>query len=252
MADPRVSANIGVGQLVLIAERKNQKDGSYIEGKVIEIIDDQSFNEEGIEVRLDNGHAGWIKAFPNEDDWPPSESLLHEKIRMDETPNFELKASFNYIYQKIDEGKEKPNLPLELAREIAAFFNSVKGGMLCIGVHAKTKEILGLENDYKLLSGGNHEPRDELEIQIRDSLRKYLNRNDVPVKIDIKFYELDGKDVCLLHVKPFTMPVFVRPSKNQRLDLEFRVLEGTSKKLITNIEDVLTYWIAYKQKPSTK
>ena len=79
--------------------------------------------------------------------------------------------------------------------------------MLCIGVHAKTKEILGLEKDYELLRGGNHEPRDELEIKIRDSLRKYLNKNDIPVKIDVKFYELDGKDVCLLHVKPSSLPV---------------------------------------------
>lgn len=128
-------------------------------------------------------------------------SLL-EQISEGESDELEFKSSLRW-----DVRAAVVNADLEqmVVKTVAAFANS-QGGTLLIGVQ-DDGTIVGLEHDYSSLRGGN---RDKYELHLRQLLNEYLGRALVAAKVQIRFHELYGKDLCQVDVLPATEPVIVQ------------------------------------------
>ena len=212
--------NISVGLQVMI-ERK--RTGKILEGVIIEILDDGSYNEVGIEVKIDGNYLGNVKKILSNDNCI-SVQELREKIQNHEMKDFEMKSSFKYDvnisnHTKIPTANE--SLKRKIVEEVASFMNT-NGGILCIGVDNE-KNILGLENDYKLQSGYTPEKdksllQDQLRLEIKQGLKDYLDDEIIFGLYDIEIIAIDGKDVCCIILKKSPDPIFVKMKINTRID----------------------------------
>ena len=160
---------------VRVARRAGTK-----EGIVTGIIDENFANEKGIEVEIDHyctGNAIEDLSSPEE----MSVSEIRDLIEKHETTTFELKASFKYdleLSQRLKKPVESPELKRKIVEEAVSFMNC-DGGIVCIGVD-NHKNIVGLENDYKLLSSYEKGERDKelladkLGGEIQQEIMKYV------------------------------------------------------------------------------
>lgn len=57
--------NIQIGSTVLVAEKKNYRNGKLTEGKVAKILTNKSRHPRGVKVRLENGIVGRVQKIIN-------------------------------------------------------------------------------------------------------------------------------------------------------------------------------------------
>jgi len=222
-AEPTVKIleNISEGLKVII-ERK--RTGKIREGNIVEIIDEtKKFNEIGIEVKITGNYYGNVKKIIQNKNTLSAQELI-QKIQNHEQKDFELKSSFKYdVVISNHTGLPTKNniLRKKVVEEVAAFMNT-NGGTICLGVDDK-KNILGLENDYKLQS--QYDPkidlsllRDNLLQEITQIIKNYLDDDIVLGLIDISIISIDGKDVCCIKVKKSPEPIFVKTKINYNVD----------------------------------
>ena len=117
-----------------------------------------------------------------------------------ENDNVEFKSSFRWDYKQ---GIINKSLEYVIAKTVSAFMNS-EGGKLLIGV-SDDGSILGLENDYKTVKGGN---RDGFLLQLTQVINNYLGK-EFNHYIDIKIIDMDGCDVCIVNVDRSKIPVYL-------------------------------------------
>ena len=97
------------------------------------------------------------------------------------------------------------------------------GGTLCIGVD-NNKNIVGLENDYKLLSVYEEGERDEelladkLTLEIKEEISKYIDDDLVFTLFNTEIVPIDGKSILLIKTKKSSKPMFVKMATNCRID----------------------------------
>ncbi len=91
-----------------------------------------------------------------------------------------------------------------VAKGISAFMNS-KGGTLLIGVD-DDGQILGIENDYKIVKNNN---RDGMRLQLTQVINQYLGKQ-FNQYTNIEIFKLADKDVCAVDVQSSDMPVFLK------------------------------------------
>ena len=212
--------NIAVGLEVLI-ERK--RTGKILEGKIIEILDEDAYNENGMEVKIEGNYSGNVKKFLGSSN-VISPQELHQKIQKHELKDFEMKSSFKYDVN-ISEHTGTPTSNDALKRKIveeAASFMNTSGGILCIGVDNE-KNVLGLENDYLLQSDYylGKDPsllQDQLRLEIKQALKDYLDDEIIFGLYEIEIISIDGKDVCCIILKKSSEPIFVKMHVNVRID----------------------------------
>ena len=212
--------NISKGIEVKI-ERK--RTGKIFEGKIIEILDDEPFNEEGIAVKIEGNFSGNVKEILKNDEII-SVQELRQKIENHEAKDFEMKSSFKYDVN-ISNHTGTPTANEVLKRKIveeAASFMNTDGGIICIGVDNE-KNILGLENDYKLQSDYSPERdnsllQDKLRLEIQQALKDYLDNEIIFTLFEIEIISIDEKDVCCIKIKKSSEPIFVKMKINFRLD----------------------------------
>ena len=212
--------NISKGIEVKI-ERK--RTGKIFEGKIIEILDDEPFNEEGIAVKIEGNFSGNVKEILKNDEII-SVQELRQKIENHEAKDFEMKSSFKYdVNISNHTGTPTPNevLKRKIVEEAASFMNT-DGGIICIGVDNE-KNILGLENDYKLQSDYSPERdnsllQDKLRLEIQQALKDYLDNEIIFTLFEIEIISIDEKDVCCIKIKKSSEPIFVKMKINFRLD----------------------------------
>ncbi len=203
--------NIGVGLRVKIERKRIRK---IMEGHIIEILDDGPFNENGIEVKITGNYSGNVKQIIKEGELISVSEIL-EKIQKHESKHFELKSSFKYdinISKHTGTPTSNESLRRKIAEETASFMNS-DGGIICIGVDNE-KNILGLENDYKLQSSYrlDKDPsllQDQLRLEITQTLKDYLG-NEILSLYEIEFVSINGTSVCCIMIKKSPEPVFVK------------------------------------------
>ncbi len=232
--DHRLREHIKAGQEVFII-RFFGSDQWF--GKVLEIIDDDEYNKEGIEVRLEDGFTGNIVRF--HETWPTDDELK-EMIQKHENEHVEFKSTYKIDFKN---GSYNSKLPLNLVKEIVAFLNSdISVGYLCLGIDDQPT-ILGLDKDYNEIRPKiakdkkipeqkvtNSMLQDKLELEIRSQVTKYMYDKPEKLPLKFKFYDLDGKDICLIKTKnSYNIPYYVKPDSNLWNE-EFRVRDGTSKK----------------------
>lgn len=216
----KLSENIHIGMKVKIQRKRTKK---ILEGIITEILDDNQYNLNGLEVEIDDCFEGNVKNIM-EDKPIISSSELCKKIDKHESKFFEIKSSFKYdvnISNHIGVPTANEALRRKIVEEVASFMNTC-GGIVCIGVD-DDKNILGLENDYKLQSGYTPDKdksllQGNLKLEIIQALIDYLDTEMIFTLYDVEIITIDGKDVCCIIVKKSNDPIFVKMKISAKID----------------------------------
>jgi predicted HTH transcriptional regulator len=95
-------------------------------------------------------------------------------------------------------------------KTITGFLNT-DGGILLIGV-ADSKQILGIEDDYKTFHKAD---RDGYELHLNQLISNYIGKERC-LNISISFHEIDGRDVCMVQVEPSPKPAYLEEGQESR------------------------------------
>ena len=206
---------IQIGMKVLIQKKRLE---TTREGIVTWINDTEQFNENGIEVDIDDYFPGNVKKIIKSDEEIISKEELIEKIQKHENSTFEMKAGFKYDLD-VSERLGKPTASEKIKRKIieeAAGFLNTDGGMLCLGVDNE-KNIIGLEHEFKLQSDYSPEKDrslciDKLRGEIVQAFKDYFDDNVIldPSICRIVFVDFEEKVVCCIKLEKAPHPVFVK------------------------------------------
>ena len=130
----------------------------------------------------------------------------------DENQNIEYKTSIVFT------PKHEANIDVQMfniVRELAAFMNA-DGGTLYIGIHDKTRQIIGIENDLPHLCEGESPyaasysaDYDHYQLKIRDTLVSFCSTIAGSL-IKISFPEQGGKAYCKIDVTPAKRPIWTK------------------------------------------
>jgi len=131
----------------------------------------------------------------------------------DEGQTLELKTSIAF-----PPGEGKANIGKQLytiLKELTAFMNT-DGGTLYIGIHDKTKKVIGIEADYQFLNddeeddynGSYKQDNDGYELKIRNTIDRLCPSLANSLTI-ISFESLEGHVYCKIEVKPARRPIFL-------------------------------------------
>lgn len=150
---------------------------------------------------------------------------LEGMISEGESDELEFKSTLRW---DLKEGAVNKKLEEVILKTVSAFANS-QGGVLLIGVD-DDGSILGLEQDYLSLGGVD---RDKFELHLRNLLNQQFGAGFVTGKVQIKFAEVEGKDVCQVTISPANEPVVLAlKDKNGQSIEKFFVRSGNSSQEI--------------------
>jgi hypothetical protein len=161
---------------------------------------------------------------------------LEEALNREESDTLEFKSSVRWDYNL-----RRVNRDLEevIVKTTVAFLNT-SGGVLVIGVD-DDKSIRGLQPDYDSLSKKN---RDGLRLHLQQILSQRIGVDRCQSNTSVEFHELQGKDLCVLRVKPATKPVVI---KEQNVPILY-VRAGNATRTL-NVEEAIRYvqehWAGY-------
>ena len=161
----------------------------------------------------------------------------------DEGQTLELKTSIVF-----PPGESTPNIGKQLyniLKELTAFMNT-DGGTLYIGVHDRTKKVIGIEGDFSHLnddekdkySGTYQENKDGYELKIRNAMDE-LCPSLAGSLITINFEKLDSIIYCKIDVKPAPRPIFLSGT-------QLYVRQGNRVKLLRS--DEITFFVTERVK----
>lgn len=165
----------------------------------------------------------------------------------DENQTMELKTSIVF-----PPGEGEANIGKQLytiLKELTAFMNT-DGGTLYIGIHDKTKKVIGIEGDYKYLNddekdeynGSYKEDKDGYELKIRNTMDR-LCPSLANSLTTISFESLEGNDYCVIDVKPARRPIFLSGT-------QLYVRQGNRLKLLKG--DEITFFVTERMTISIK
>ena len=131
----------------------------------------------------------------------------------DEGQTLELKTSIAF-----PPGEGKANIGKQLytiLKELTAFMNT-EGGTLYIGIHDKTKKVIGIEGDFQFLNsdeedeynGSYKEDKDGYELKIRNTMDR-LCPSLANSLTTISFESLEGHVFCKIEVRSARRPIFL-------------------------------------------
>ena len=158
---------------------------------------------------------------------------IENLITEGESGELEFKSSLRW-----DLSERIVNKKLEdvVMKTVAAFANS-EGGTLLIGV-ADDGQILGLESDYHSFGEAD---RDKYELHLRNLLNKHFGTSYVATNVEIKFHEIEGKEICQVVVSAGDQPmVITTANKNGQQVEKFYVRSGNSSQEIP-LSEMNTY-----------
>jgi hypothetical protein len=150
---------------------------------------------------------------------------LEDMIAEGESAELEFKSTLRW---DLKEGAVNKKLEEVIMKTLAAFANS-QGGTLLIGVDDQGL-ALGLEHDYLSLGGAD---RDKFELHLRNLLNQQFGTGFVTSRVEIRFHQVDDKEVCELQTSPAKQPVIVRmKDKNGQAVEKFYARSGNSSQEI--------------------
>jgi len=126
---------------------------------------------------------------------------VQQIIDSGESQNVEFKSSIMWDYHQEQVNK---HLSEPIIKNVSAFMNST-GGIVVIGVN-DDGDILGLEADLNVLK--KHD-LDGFELVFNNAFNQMIGA-DFHQFIDIKFPEVEGKNICLVRVRPSDRPAYFR------------------------------------------
>lgn len=146
---------------------------------------------------------------------------LEDMISDGENDELEFKSSLRW---DLKEGVVNKKLEEVIMKTIAAFANS-QGGTLLIGV-ADDGQVIGLEPDYHSLGDVDS---DKFELHLRNLVIQQFGAAFASTKTNIKFHELEAKEICQIVTQPAKEPVILSiKDKNGQSVERFYVRSGNS------------------------
>ena len=136
-----------------------------------------------------------------------------------------------------------------ILKELTAFMNA-DGGTLYIGIHDKTKKVVGIADDYAHLndesedaySGQYKQDSDGYELKIRNTMDR-LCQSVANSLITISFEKVKNKEYCKIEVRPARRPIFL-------CGTELYVRQGNRIKLLKR--DEITFFITERMTVSIR
>lgn len=263
--------NISIGLNVMIATSKNAPESDWIQGKITQIKDPGSFNENGILVAIKpygiEGNVKRILSYSNldGDDLTEEEiSQILKKIRSDnafETMNFELKETFWYDVNKSKIAKKAiKNIKLEyvIVDEVCAFLNTT-GGHILLGV-TNNGIIKGItiERDLQWMQTGKKD-LDHFADMISTKLEKqYFQDDAIAVLVKVKPMIVDQSPLIVIKIEKSYKPFFIHKQgvfKDQNgIERHIDFIECVTRRETgltkPSFESFLETWIAKKKEQS--
>ncbi len=135
--------------------------------------------------------ASWV---PDESTEEVDETTVRRRIAAGESETLEFKSSLRWDRK---EGRVNKELERAVVKNLAGLLNSMKGGVLLLGV-TDAREIVGLGDDYASLP---KKDRDGFELHLRQLVSRDLG-DSLSVFLTVTFHELDGHDICQVTVEP--------------------------------------------------
>lgn len=154
-----------------------------------------------------------------------------------ETVEFKPTLSYHFTLRTW-EGKYEVNY--KISKTICSFLNS-KGGLLFIGVR-DNGEVQGLDYDFKLADKENK--KDYFKLDFDRVIEIFLGFS-VKALVNSDFSDIDGKTIFVVEVKPCTTrPIFLKAQENKK---EFWIRGNASNRQLTDIEEIINYWLDRQQ-----
>lgn len=147
--------------------------------------------------QMESPHAHWLNA--------PILEIGDEGTRLE----FKTSIVFSPGSHEADIDNQLDNI----IKTLCAFMNT-EGGTLYIGIHDKTKRVVGFKEDYSHLNDGEDsyagtysENRDGYELKIRNTIDRKCNgfANSL---IEFSFHDVEGAEYCQIEVKKAKRPVW--------------------------------------------
>ena len=155
---------------------------------------------------------------------------MPEAIGQEESQHLEYKETYQYNVYTDEQDK---SLKSKTTKEVAAFGNS-EGGTVVIGVRDNDKTVTGLDRDYDSMN----QDWDGFALQVNDVIRSDIGDVFTASCVSVDRYQVDGADVCAIHVDPSPAPLFVGTD-------DFYVRQGSSSQPLSledTVEYISTHW----------
>jgi len=136
----------------------------------------------------------------------PWDEDIVELLQKGENDKVEFKSSLRWDFKQDQMNKSLENVIL---KTISAFLNT-NGGFLFIGVD-DSGSIIGLEKDYETVS---KKSSDGFVLTLTNIINQQLGKK-VHKYIHIEIINLDGRDICIVHVTKSDGPVFLGKNDNE-------------------------------------
>lgn len=162
-------------------------------------------------------------------------TTIEEIIQNGEGEQIEFKPSLLYNFKTKTGGI---SIKAKIAQAICAFLNS-KGGILLIGV-TDDKKIQGLEYDFSLSDKENCKDYFKNEF---DQMLGYFFNFSIKALVNSGFSSIDNKLIYAVNVTKSSRPIFIKGIENKK---EFWIRGNASTRQITDIEEIVNYWIDLK------
>ena len=179
----------------------------------------KKFNDKGFLVFEEPDAAKETKAQVEQPAAPATEQQVPQQWKNapvldvgDEGTRLEFKTSIVFVPGE----KHEANIDAQLdtiIRELCAFMNT-EGGALYIGVHDKTKRVVGVKDDYAHLNDGDDrfagsysQSRDGYQLKIRNTIDRKCTSLANSL-IEIEFKEQEGVEYCKVTVKKAHRPIW--------------------------------------------
>ena len=148
----------------------------------------------------------------NPHSWIEDKIKINENKRyyldLDENELLEFKQTFETDTRTGQLSKEIKNA---IIREIAGFLNT-NTGTIIIGIHDKSKEIIGIEHDN--FDGNN----DKYDLKIMNLLKDKCGATAASL-VNIKFEEYFGATICIIRCKKSDEPIYFRNKNNEAVPI---------------------------------
>lgn len=158
---------------------------------------------------------------------------IMDLISEGESKYLEFKSSLRWDTRQGTENKALEQVVLK----VISSFSNAEWGTLLIGVSDDWK-VLGLQKDYELLKGG----RDEFELHLTNIINNAFWSAFRATQINITFPNVDEQEICMIEVKSWWKPLFLKISdKNWQKQEKFFVRSWNSSQEFNSLEEINSY-----------
>ncbi len=158
---------------------------------------------------------------------------IMDLISEGESKYLEFKSSLRWDTRQGTENKALEQVVLK----VISSFSNAEWGTLLIGVSDDWK-VLGLQKDYELLKGG----RDEFELHLTNIINNAFWSAFRATQINITFPNVDEQEICMIEIKPWWKPLFLKISdKNWQKQEKFFVRSWNSSQEFNSLEEINSY-----------